>query len=323
MEHSQPPGALVASVLANRNYFKHVVGDACLMAALPIAGGPEVIRDVGAFAGLPPTLFVAADGNGTGDDGWLAVGVALTTLASALASPVSAAQAPHALREAVLAADRAVREAKSGPPESRLRTLLEALPWWDTNSTLTEAAFVMLTAALFVEEQVYFAHVGATAAFVFRNGKLERATSEQTYIEALIRSGKATEEDRDDPPQQHIVLQGLGTGHEIYVELAAARVFRGDRFLLCTDGLTHKVSFEEIQQFLAQPSSPAELCTACTQLACDRGGEYDASVIVIDATGAGYSAPDARDLTRRMVARLNDDYIEHFIERNRRDSPRS
>ena len=98
-----------------------------------------------------------------------------------------------------------------------------------------------LTAALVEGDEVGFAHVGDSRAYLFRDGELKLLTSDHSLVEELRRQGRLTDEQAEDHPQRSIITRALGPEREVEVDTMTYRAKPGDVYLLCSDGLTTMV----------------------------------------------------------------------------------
>ena len=108
-----------------------------------------------------------------------------------------------------------------------------------------------LTAALLEGDEVSFAHVGDSRAYVFRDGELKLLTSDHSLVEELRRQGRLTEEQAADHPQRSIITRALGPEPEVEVDTLTVSARPGDVYLLCSDGLTTMIEDAQIAELLA------------------------------------------------------------------------
>ena len=123
----------------------------------------------------------------------------------------------------------------------------------------------------------YFAHVGDSRLYRLRDNHLEQITRDHSYVETLVRSGELTEAEARVHPMKNILLQAVGAMEEIFVDAANFPVQSGDKFLLCTDGLTNMVDDAHIAQILMTASEPAD---ALIEAALTAGGKDNVTAIV-------------------------------------------
>src|SRR5436190_10573216 len=109
-----------------------------------------------------------------------------------------------------------------------------------------------LTAALVDDDEVGFAHVGDSRAYLYRDGDLKLLTSDHSLVEELRRQGRLTDEQAEDHPQRSIITRALGPEREVEVDTMTYRAKPGDVYLLCSDGLTTMVKEDQIAETLRE-----------------------------------------------------------------------
>ncbi len=136
-----------------------------------------------------------------------------------------------------------------------------------------------LTAALVEDDEVSFAHVGDSRAYLFRDGELKLLTSDHSLVEELRRQGRLTDEQAEDHPQRSIITRALGPEREVEVDTMTYRARPGDVYLLCSDGLTTMVPKDRIRATLADSQSLAEAVTSLVREANEAGGRDNITVV--------------------------------------------
>lgn len=134
-----------------------------------------------------------------------------------------------------------------------------------------------LTMAMVVWPRLYIVQVGDSRCYRLRNGQLERLTTDQTMAQALLAAGMPRE--RVDTSRLRRVLTS-SIGSSIAPVTTRFDLEWNDRLLLCTDGLTNHVADEEIRDVLAGASSARDACRTLVDLALDRGGTDNVTVVV-------------------------------------------
>jgi protein phosphatase len=149
-----------------------------------------------------------------------------------------------------------------------------------------------LTALRFIGTQVGLVHVGDSRAYLLRGDLLSQITHDDTYVQFLVDSGKITPDEAKDHPRKSVILRAL-LGAEVEPDVSIREARPGDRYLLCTDGLTDVVSPETIGETLRIPD-PQESADRLVDLALRGGGPDNVTVIVADVveTGAGQAGDD-------------------------------
>jgi protein phosphatase len=141
-----------------------------------------------------------------------------------------------------------------------------------------------LTALRFVGSQVGLVHVGDSRAYLLRANMLSQITHDDTYVQYLVDSGKLTPDEAKDHPRKSVILRALlGTEVEPDVSIREARA--GDRYMLCSDGLSDVVSAETIADTMGIPDTQ-ECADRLVELALRGGGPDNVTVIVADVINA-------------------------------------
>jgi serine/threonine protein phosphatase PrpC len=122
--------------------------------------------------------------------------------------------------------------------------------------------------------------IGDSRAYLLRKNVLRQITRDQTLAQVLIDSGVPPE---DTTRVRHILTNSLGGSSKVVAPSIGHLVLQdGDRLLLCTDGLTDQITDDELADLLGQRLSPQAACDALVQLALDRGGKDNVTVIVAE-----------------------------------------
>jgi protein phosphatase len=141
-----------------------------------------------------------------------------------------------------------------------------------------------LTALRFAGSQVALVHVGDSRAYLLRGDELAQITHDDTYVQYLVDSGKLTAEEAKDHPRKSVILRAL-RGAEVDPDVAIREALAGDRYLLCSDGLSDVVSSETMAEALRIPD-PQECADRLVELALRSGGPDNVTVIVADVVDA-------------------------------------
>lgn len=222
-------------------------------------------------------LLVVADGMGGHAGGDVASSVAIGRLAS-LDSETPASDIVATLEESVLEANQEIlRRARDEPQLRGLGTTITAL--------------------LRAEGKFALAHIGDSRAYLLRDGETVQITKDHTFVQRLLDEGRLTEDEAERHPQRSVLMRVLGdvdADPELDLSLRAAHV--GDRWLLCSDGLSGLVSLDTIDATLKDIEDPGECADALVQLALKGGGPDNitcivADVVDLDALPRGVEAP--------------------------------
>jgi serine/threonine protein phosphatase PrpC len=212
------------------------------------------------------SLFAVADGLGGHPAGDIASAAAVEALAPH-DHPAGPTELPATLGRAVRAANEALRQKIEAEPQSAgMGTTLVALLWSETTAVL--------------------ANVGDSRAYLLRNGgpddgRTLQITEDHTYGHLVADAASVP----NLPERLSRWLDGRADGRS--PDLTTWDLRPGDRFMLCSDGLSSFVPFDLIDATLKSPSDPNEVANRLITLAIDHGGPDNVTVIVIDIHEAG------------------------------------
>ncbi|MGA2856546.1 MAG: Stp1/IreP family PP2C-type Ser/Thr phosphatase [Candidatus Sulfotelmatobacter sp.] len=138
------------------------------------------------------------------------------------------------------------------------------------------------TALSIVGRQLCFAHVGDSRLYLVREAKTSRLTRDHSYVSRLVESGIVRSEDAESHPQRHILTAALGSGAQVEPDIPESPVplQEGDTLVLCTDGLWSLVGEQELGHAV-QAHTPAKSCHALVNMALERGGTDNITVLVL------------------------------------------
>ncbi|HMM33998.1 MAG TPA: Stp1/IreP family PP2C-type Ser/Thr phosphatase [Thermoanaerobaculia bacterium] len=139
-----------------------------------------------------------------------------------------------------------------------------------------------VVAALFDEKRATLVHVGDSRAYLFRDSELRRLTDDHSWVQEQVNAGILSEEEARSHPLKNVVTRALGGGAHVAVDLIEIPVGDGDRFLLCSDGLTGMVSDEEITEALSSSRSLEQIVRGLIDLANERGGVDNITAITVE-----------------------------------------
>ncbi|RKT51869.1 PP2C family protein-serine/threonine phosphatase [Saccharothrix australiensis] len=213
-----------------------------------------------------PRLLALADGMGGHAAGEVASKVVIAALAP-LDDDEPGDDLLGQLREAVIAGNGAISE------------LVQSDPDLDGMGTT-------LTAVLFAGSRLGLVHIGDSRAYLLRNGTFSQITHDDTFVQSLIDEGRITEEEAATHPQRSLLLRAL-TGHEVEPRLMVREARPGDRYLLCSDGLSGVVSQETLEEAIRIPD-PQACADRMIELALKGGGPDNVTVVVADVVDVDF-----------------------------------
>ncbi|MGY1855681.1 protein phosphatase 2C domain-containing protein [Modestobacter sp. SYSU DS0290] len=207
-----------------------------------------------------PRLLAVADGMGGHAAGDVASKVVIAALEH-LDDDAPSGDMLQALRSAVFDGSEHLREVIRESPQ-------------------LEGMGTTLTAILFAGARVALCHVGDSRAYLLRDGELHQITHDDTFVQTLIDEGRITEEEANSHPQRSLLLRALN-GQDVEPDLSIRDTRAGDRYLLCSDGLSGVVSQETLAQALTDPDAQAT-ADRLIELALRSGGPDNITCIVAD-----------------------------------------
>jgi protein phosphatase len=149
-----------------------------------------------------------------------------------------------------------------------------------------------ITLALFKKNHLLTVHIGDSRLYLFREGKLCQLTQDHSLVTKLIEHGGLAKEQASLHPFRSIITKALGANPTVQPDTLKQEIKVGDRFLLCSDGLTNMVTESEIEKVLAREINLKEACQKLITLANDKGGFDNITVVLFEI--------EKQDLARRV-----------------------
>jgi protein phosphatase len=205
-------------------------------------------------------VYAVADGMGGHAAGQIASEVALKALIHSYYRE-GESDAASALRRAVDAANQHV---------------------WDIARSVSGRSGMgtTLVAAVVREATISVAHVGDSRVYRWREGRLEQLTEDHTLVNEAVRAGRLSADQAAVHPQRNVITRSLGVAGVVEPDLLDLTLASGDRFLLCSDGLTTMVEDELIGALLGH-GSPSEAAWSLVDRACAGGGHDNVTALVV------------------------------------------
>lgn len=152
-------------------------------------------------------------------------------------------------------------------------------------------------------EDLFIGNVGDSRAYILRGGRLVLVTHDHSLVNHLLAVGQLTPQQASTFPLHHVITRSLGKKPTVSVDLTHVALKRGDKLLLCSDGLTGPVTEDAIRDTLIATDDPMEACTALIKLANDARGPDNITAGVAIFDGDGLMMPtdgDIRSLCREV-----------------------
>ena len=140
-------------------------------------------------------------------------------------------------------------------------------------------------------DRLILVNVGDSRSYRLRAGALVQLTTDHSVAEELVARGELSEEEAAVHPHRHILTRALGVSPDVDVDVWEVVPEEGDRFLLCSDGLTNEVFPDRIANVLSSTRDPQKAAETLVRMANESGGNDNATVVVLDVL-VGDQAPD-------------------------------
>ncbi|WP_055476669.1 PP2C family protein-serine/threonine phosphatase [Gordonia sp. HS-NH1] len=144
-----------------------------------------------------------------------------------------------------------------------------------------------LTAILFAGSRIGLCHIGDSRGYMFRDGVLTQITRDDTFVQTLVDEGRITAEQAHTHPQRSLIMRAL-TGTEVEPTLTMREARAGDRYMLCSDGLSDVVTEETLAETLGSIADPKECADRLIELALRGGGPDNVTVVLADVVDTEY-----------------------------------
>jgi serine/threonine protein phosphatase PrpC len=216
---------------------------------------------------VAPPVFAVADGMGGHVGGAQASGQAVVRLREIAEGP---AVSVEAIRTALERADKDILAmGEHIDPLSRPGTTIAGMALVDVHDQARWAVF----------------HVGDSRIYRCANDGLRRISTDHSVVQALVDAGAITEERAETHPQRHMITKALGFGDRGQPDVALLPVEPGQRFLMCSDGLTGEISDQRIAEVLASAADDQAVADQLVAEATQHGAQDNVTVIVLHVGG--------------------------------------
>jgi serine/threonine protein phosphatase PrpC len=209
-------------------------------------------------------LFVVADGMGGHAGGDVASAIAVNRIREADREYASASEAEFALQSAMIAANSLLAETVFEHPEL-------------TGMGTTVSALIR------VGDQLALAHIGDSRIYLYRDGELKQVSTDHTFVQRLVDSGRITEEEAMVHPRRSVLMRVLGdvdASPEIDTWILDTKP--GDRWLICSDGLSGVVKNDDLARALAARDAPKQVAERLVRQSLDAGAPDNVTVVILD-----------------------------------------
>jgi protein phosphatase len=223
--------------------------------------GPKSRNEDSGYAG--PHLLVLADGMGGHAAGDVASSLIVGQLAPLDGESIGADQALPALEKSVREANSSLRRAMEDDPKLR---------------GMGSTTIAMLRSG----NKLAMAHIGDSRAYLLRDGSLSQITKDHSFVQQLVDEHRITPEEAEDHPQRSLVTRVMTGQPDDEPDLSMRELRVGDRYLLCSDGLSDFVRRDIIEEILVDSPTPSAAADRLIEVALKASARDNVTVVVAD-----------------------------------------
>ncbi|MFT4043278.1 MAG: protein phosphatase 2C domain-containing protein [Gordonia sp. (in: high G+C Gram-positive bacteria)] len=162
-----------------------------------------------------------------------------------------------------------------------------------------------LTAILFAGNRIGLCHIGDSRGYLYRDSELTQITRDDTFVQTLVEEGQITPEQAHTHPQRSLIMRAL-TGTPVEPTLTVREARAGDRYLLCSDGLSDVVTEDTIAEALGSIADEKHCANRLIELALRGGGPDNVTVVLADVVDTSYG--DSRPLVGGAAGGQDESY---------------
>ncbi|MCH9816473.1 MAG: protein phosphatase 2C domain-containing protein [Actinomycetia bacterium] len=208
-------------------------------------------------------LLMVADGMGGHAAGELASAMAVATFAEIDAGSLSDEEVLESMADGVDQLTERIGDVIAADPANQgMGTTVTGMHWHG--------------------DRVGIVHVGDSRAYRLRDGQLSQITKDHTYVQTLVDSGEITPEMAASHPRRNLLIRAVDGIHPVEADLSMRETKAGDRYLLCSDGLTGVVSDDRIAEVLKNDADPTGAVTRLVDMALEGGAPDNVTVVIAD-----------------------------------------
>lgn len=219
-------------------------------------------------------LFVVADGMGGHAGGDVASAIAIRRIRETDKPYSSPGDAEFALQSSLIAANQLLAE-----------TVFEHQELTGMGTTVS--------AMMRVGNSMAIAHIGDSRIYLFRDGELSQITADHTFVQRLVDSGRITPEEAAVHPRRSVLMRVLGDVDAApEIDTAILGTQPGDRWLICSDGLSSYLAEDRIRKALASGLDADAVGRRLVKETLDHGAPDNVTVVVVDVDESDDSAAE-------------------------------
>lgn len=229
-------------------------------AAVTDTGRRREVNQDAVFASYP--LFVVADGMGGHVGGEIASASAIERL-------------------------RAVAESGTVTPKTIEKALAHAVKDIASHPEATDDGTGTTVTGVFLDTSGDAPHwvtlnIGDSRVYLVRDGAIVQITTDHSVVQELVAAGRLSPEEAENHPYGNVITRAVGPSDGVTPDYVRLDALDGDRFVICSDGLTKELTDYGIRHFLEENADPADAASAMLEAALENGGRDNITIIVLD-----------------------------------------
>ncbi|HEY4552863.1 MAG TPA: Stp1/IreP family PP2C-type Ser/Thr phosphatase [Bacillaceae bacterium] len=150
------------------------------------------------------------------------------------------------------------------------------------NNSECDGMGTTLVAAICNETFATVANIGDSRCYVMNDNGFHQLTEDHSLVNELVKTGQISREDAENHPRKNVLLKALGTESDVEMDIRTITFEEGDKILLCSDGLSNKVSEQELLDILSSKEGVEEKADRLIHLANQYGGEDNISLVILE-----------------------------------------
>jgi protein phosphatase len=172
--------------------------------------------------------------------------------------------------------------------EDRCDWIMKAV--WDANKAVYDKAQEIgsdmgstCVMAMAAGNHICIGHVGDSRVYLIDSHEIKQVTTDHSLVERLVETGQITRKEARRHPQRNVIYRTVGDSAKVDVDTPSLSMKRGDRLLLCSDGLNGMIEDEDIHQIVMnESSSPQEACEKLIEAAKNAGGDDNITAVLLE-----------------------------------------
>ncbi|MGG5252997.1 Stp1/IreP family PP2C-type Ser/Thr phosphatase [Neobacillus sp. SM06] len=153
------------------------------------------------------------------------------------------------------------------------------------NNSECDGMGTTIVAAIATENFATVANIGDSRCYLLNESGFNQVTEDHSLVNELVRHGQITKEDAEHHPRKNVLLRALGTEEKVQMDIKTIMFEEGDCLLLCSDGLSNKVSEQEMMDILSSENSLEQKAHTLVSLANEYGGEDNITLAIVAFSG--------------------------------------